>query len=298
MEFTKIALQQEFTIASLISLHYFEFAKDYIFEGEKHDFWEFLYVDRGEIDVTADEMGYTLKQGDIIFHKPGEFHSVWANRKIAPNIIVVSFDCQSPALRYFENKIFSLGDFERDLITNILKEGFEAFLPPLDKPRVHTLARRETSLFGCEQLVRNYIELLLIQLVRKGFNADKQNRLSSSVRERSEDDLVKRLAAHMRQNISGNLTLDALCSFANMGKTQLVKLFRDRTGLGAMEYFKNLKIEEAKKLIREEKFNITEISVKLGYSTIHCFSRAFKGCTGMAPSEYAKTVKARALDLD
>lgn len=298
MEFARTVLGQEFTITSLVSLHYFEFARDYIFEGERHDFWEFLYVDRGEIDVTADETGYTLKQGDIIFHKPNEFHSVWANRKIAPNIIVVSFECPSPAIRYFENKIFSLGDFERDLIANILKEGFEAFLPPLDKPRVHTLAKRPKSLFGCEQLVQNYIELLLIHLVRKDSSTNRPNRLSSSVRERSEDDMVKRLAAYMQQNISGNLTLDALCAYSNMGKTQLVKLFRDRTGLGAMEYFKNLKIEEAKKLIREEEFNITEISAQLGYSTIHCFSRAFKGCTGMAPSEYAKTVKARVLDLE
>jgi len=67
MEFIKAMLNKEFVIKSIVSLHYFEFAKDFLFKGEKHDFWEFLYVDKGEVEVLADESGYNLKQGDIIF---------------------------------------------------------------------------------------------------------------------------------------------------------------------------------------------------------------------------------------
>jgi YesN/AraC family two-component response regulator len=58
-----------------------------------------------------------------------------------------------------------------------------------------------------------------------------------------------------------------------------------------MAYFKQLKIKEAKSLIRENNFNFTEISFMLGYNSIHYFSRIFKSETGMTLSEYAKSVK-------
>jgi YesN/AraC family two-component response regulator len=61
--------------------------------------------------------------------------------------------------------------------------------------------------------------------------------------------------------------------------------------VGVMEYFKALKIEEAKTLIKESELNFTEISEKLSYASIHYFSRHFKRATGMNPSQFASSVK-------
>lgn len=295
MEFSKTVLKEELQIKRIVSLHYFEFAKDFIFDGENHDFWEFLYVDKGEAEVMADESGYKLKQGDIIFHKPNEFHSVWANKKIAPNLVVTAFECKSEAMKYFEQKIFSLGDTERNLLATVVSEGLRAFLPPLDMPRINILRKKPDSPFGCEHIIKIHLELLLINLVRKGNNQENESRLSTSAKERTEDDILKRINTFMLENISSNLTLDQICSFINMGRTHMKTMFKSKTGKGTMEYFKMLKIEKAKVLIREEQFNLTEISEELGYSSIHSFSRHFKNLTDMSPSEYSKTVKSRFL---
>ncbi|MEG2287978.1 MAG: helix-turn-helix transcriptional regulator, partial [Ruthenibacterium sp.] len=59
----------------------------------------------------------------------------------------------------------------------------------------------------------------------------------------------------------------------------------------AMEYFGTLKINAAKRIVREGNHNFTEIAVLLGYNSIHYFSRHFKKVTGMTPSEYASSVK-------
>ena len=53
-----------------------------------------------------------------------------------------------------------------------------------------------------------------------------------------------------------------------------------------------MKIDTAKQLIRSEQMNFTQISEKLGYASIHYFSRQFKKVTGMTPSEYASSIKA------
>lgn len=295
MEFVKAVLKEEFQIHKIVSLHYFEFANDFVFDGEKHDIWEFLYVDKGEAEVMADTSGYKLKQGDIIFHKPNEFHSVWANKIIAPNLIVISFECTSSAMQFFENKIFNLGDHERNCLAIIIKEGFNTFLPPLDMPRINMLNKKANPPFGSEQLIKINLETLLISLVRKGTPVISESRLSSVAKERSEEDIFKRITQFMSDNITANITLEQLCHFSNLGKTQLKALFKSKIGNSVIEYFKLLKIEQAKIIIREGKNNYTEISEILGYSSIHSFSRHFKNVTGMSPSEYARTVKARVL---
>jgi AraC-like DNA-binding protein len=66
-----------------------------------------------------------------------------------------------------------------------------------------------------------------------------------------------------------------------------------KKGTGIIEYFKYLKIERAKTLIREENHNITEIAEILDYNSIHSFSRHFKKATDISPSEYAKSIKSR-----
>ncbi|MBP1992341.1 helix-turn-helix domain-containing protein [Paenibacillus eucommiae] len=293
MVFKKLTLKEEISITNIMSLHYFEFAKDFVFAGEKHDFWEFLYVDKGELEVMCNTEGFNLKQGDIIFHKPNEFHSVWANKKIGPNLIVVSFECHSKAMKQFENKIFSLGDSERNILSVIVKQALLTFLPPLDDPHMHILQKRKDAPIGSEQLIKIHLELLLLHIMKKPDMLEYESRLSSVARERSEDDILLRMTELLHQNLDQNLTLDAICKHVNMSRTNVSTLFKKKKGGSIMKYYKDLKIERAKELIRQEAYNLTEISKILNYGSIHIFSRHFKKTTDMYPSEYAKSVKSR-----
>ncbi len=58
-----------------------------------------------------------------------------------------------------------------------------------------------------------------------------------------------------------------------------------------MDYLTALKMREAKKLIREDQYNVTQISSLLGYSSIQHFSRMFKKIVGFSPTEYENSVK-------
>lgn len=282
-----------FDVSYLISLHYFEFAKDFIFRGERHDFWEFLYIDKGEIEVMAETTGYNLKQGDMIFHKPNEFHSVWANRKIASNAVVVSFVCGSPAMSFFEGKIFCLDNQERNLVAELVRHGFAAYEPPFDDPAMHDLVPKRGASEGVEQLIKIHLELLLLQLLSRGRAMPGNHRLSFTAKERSEDEIVRRAVSFMEDNVHRNLTLEEIENALHIGQTHLHALFKAKVGMSVMRHFKSMKIETAKMLIREETSNFTEIAERLSYSSIHAFSRHFKTVTDMTPSEYARSVKAR-----
>ena len=153
MGYEAIRLQRPLAVDDIVSVHYFEYSSNYYFEGERHDFWEFLYVDKGELDVRAGDVVQHLKKGQIIFHKPGEFHALSANGVVAPNLVVVGFVCHGEAMRFFENRVLSVGDSGRALLARIVEEGEAAFSTPLNDPQTMQLARREGAPFGAEQLI-------------------------------------------------------------------------------------------------------------------------------------------------
>lgn len=299
MEFPRLQLQESLTIQTLISFHYFEYAKGFVFDGEQHDFWEILYVDKGEVEVRADDQVHTLSQGTMIFHKPEEFHTVSVKHEHKPpNLIVISFECASEAMNHFEKKILALGDRERNMLSLIIQEGFQAFLPPFDRPSVHQLERNPEAPFASEQMIKAYLEALLITLVRNQLQPSMavdphKYKQSSLQKEKAEQRLVQQIVAYLKENLSQSLSQDQLCQTFHLGKSRLKELFQSQMQTGVLEAFKTLKIEQAKTYIREGRYNFTEIAAMLGYASIHYFSRDFKKTVGMTPSDYAKSVKAR-----
>ena len=75
----------------IITIHYLELYKNYRSDEEAHNFWELVYADRGDINCTSDGEEVDLKQGEALFHKPNEQHSLAANGKISPNIFSILF---------------------------------------------------------------------------------------------------------------------------------------------------------------------------------------------------------------
>ncbi len=288
----KTNLDEVIVIDKIITVHYFEFASNYVYTGERHDFWEFLYVDKGEVEVMADSKGYKLYQGDIVFHKPNEFHSVWANGKIAPNIVVISFECTSSGIKYFENKILKLSNSLKNLLGEIIKEAKNAFENKLSG-YYSRLLKREHPIFGSEQLIKIHLEEFLIKLAREDSLSISKDRISFTTKERMEHDLVNSIIEYMKGSLDKNYSFEDICKTFSIGKTHLKIMFKAKTNYGVMAYFRMLKMEEAKKMIREGRYNFTEISELLGYESLHYFSRSFKKYTNMSPSEYAISVKAK-----
>ncbi len=96
MGYVSTRMKKEINIESIVTIHYFEYMKNFVFQGESHDFWELLYVDKGEVSVRAENEWLTLHAGDIIFHRPNEFHAFESIGEKAPNLVAISFYCFSP----------------------------------------------------------------------------------------------------------------------------------------------------------------------------------------------------------
>jgi AraC-like DNA-binding protein/quercetin dioxygenase-like cupin family protein len=293
LDYINTTLKEEIVLKKIVTIHYFEYTKDYVFTGESHNFWELVYVDKGEIEVMADTIGYKLKQGEMIFHKPNEFHNVWANGTIAPNLVIISFECKSSAMKFFEEKILQVGDFEKNIMAEIINEAKNAYSSPLDDTFLIKLEKKKNPIFGCEQLIKINLERMLIMLVRKGKSIKNFTKVSTVTKQRSDSEIVNNIINYLEDNIYSNIKFTDVCKFTHQSGTNLKVTFKSIVGIGIMEYYRRLKIEEIKRIIREKPLNFTEIAEKLGYTSVHYFSRHFKQATGMTPTEYATSVKVK-----
>lgn len=289
--FSGIDIREALVIDNIFTIHYFEYTKDFYFGGERHLFWELLYVDGGVVEVVAGKTQHTLFKGDIIFHKPGEFHNLWANGKTAPNLVVITFGCNSRASQWFVGKILRIKEEERNLLGHIVHEAKRAFSTPLDDPMTKGLERREDQPFGCEHMIKIYLEEFLIRLIRRDTNVSGPKRLPNTIELRTKEVAFNKVVNFLEDNMSNNFQIADLCRAVGYSRSYLHKVFKDRTGRSVMEYYKRVKLEKVKQMIREGANNFTQISDEMNYSSLQHFSKIFKRYIGMTPSEYSSSVK-------
>ncbi len=300
MAYYGVELHNSITVGKIFSIHYFEYMNNFSFAGEAHNFWEFVYVDKGEVEVTRGGSYSVLKKGDLIFHKPNEFHAVKANGKIAPNLVVVSFECNDDAMYFFNNRLLNIDETERNLLSNIIIEARHCFDCRLDDPYLQNMPLKDSDTFGAQQMIRLYLEHFLIHLIRRYSNPIVLSRkpqktdLSKTTKSKSDTEIFRRIVDYLESHLTAHLTIDQICKDNLIGRSQLQKIFKDHCDLGIIEYFSMLKINAAKELIRTNQLNFTQIAEHLGYTSIHYFSRQFKKVSGMTPSEYASSIKAMA----
>ena len=167
MDYKKTVLKRDFTISDVISIHYFEYAVDFTFSGEIHDFWEFVYADKKELVITSDSNEIKLPQGCLYLHKPMEFHNVRGDGVNAPNSVIVGFSSACPALYDIAGRVLTCTDSEKALMAGVIEEAREAFSTPLGDPYTKELIRKKDSLFGSEDLIAARLEAIFISLIRR-----------------------------------------------------------------------------------------------------------------------------------
>ncbi len=289
--YRKTKLKEEFVIKNVVTIHYLEYTKDFKFTGEEHDFWEFVYVDKGEINAISGDITHRLQKGEIIFHQPNEYHNVFSNGVIAPNLAIVSFECKSKAMNFFKNKVFHVTKEEKNILSSIIKEGSKAFSASLNDPFAGGLSRKPDASFGAEQMILLGLQQFLLSLYRNNAISSVPKASLSVLKERMDNDIAEDVIEFLNENIGNPLSFHDVLKYSKTSSTGLKILFKEKTGMGVMQYFNYLKIERAKMLIREDNYNFTQISGILGYDSIHYFSKQFKKIAKMTPSEYASSVR-------
>ena len=296
VQYKNYKLSPEVTVTDLVNVSYYTLAKDFLWSGEAHEPWEMVYVDKGEMVVTAGTDTYLLKSGEAAFHCPHEFHNLRVSGQKSANMIVLAFQCNSPIMRSFERKILSLNAQEKACLATIVEEGAASFRHfdnttcRTEAPCVELTPRADIP-FGAQQVIKNLIEYFLILIYRHkdgihfGARAVPINQLHHHAQ------IAVKVQEYLSEHFAQRITLETLAASQNISISQLKRIFKEHTGDSVIPYLTALRIKEAKRLIQESSLNFSQIAVAVGYDNIYYFSSVFKKHTGMTLTEYSKSLR-------
>lgn len=289
MDYIKTVMNKALIIQDIVSIHYFEYAKDFAYSGEFHDFWELVYADKEELVITAGAHELTLTAGQFYLHRPMEFHNLRCNGEKAANSFIISFSSPCSQLLSIAGKAFNCPQKCKKYLAMIISETKNAFSSPLGAAHTTQLVRKDTQPFGTEQLIQIHLEEFLIRLIRECGTA-LQTEEPPLIDEATNSRLAT-ICEYLEHNVENKITFLDLCQHFSVSESAMKKMFREGIGSGAMDYYNRCKIDRAKQMIREKDKNFTEIADRLGYNSVQYFSRHFKQSTGMTPSQYAASIE-------
>lgn len=289
--FTRLGFDKVFIVEKIITLFYMELPKNFYYEGEQHDFWEMVYIDKGEMLCTAGQNRFILTSGEMTFHKPNEFHNLSGNNTVSPNVSIITFQSRSKAMKQFEGKIFQLNADEKALLSGLINEGLSCYrLVDPYNPLLQKMTAIEQSPFGGQQMVKNLLEILLIKLTRDQDALPKSSRQSYTIDGVDVPYQVKEILQFLNDNIYSRVTIGDVAQAVGKGESTVKQLFSLYRKNGIMKYYNSLKIKEAKRLIREGRYNMTQIADLLHFDSPQYFSKCFKAFTKLTPSEYKASI--------
>lgn len=91
-------------------------------------------------------------------------------------------------------------------------------------------------------------------------------------------------ARHYREAVG----LGDAAEAAGVNSTYLSYLFSQEMGIGFASYLLNLRMEHARKLLRETNLKMWQVAEESGFNDYHYFSKVFKKAEGMSPAQYRK----------
>ena len=281
MQYTKTNLPDFLSVRSTVLIFRADFSSYPVSKnGESHNFCELKYIEKGSHRLILDGKPFDLSEGQMMIYATMAHHA--AREKSNALADIISFESDSEAIAQLYNRVITLNTRQRQTLSQIVSSGeeiFKATLPNAEK--VGMLPRDGTNAFELQKL-KNQLELFLLDVYGNDAHCSSNNRL---YRAEQLGIIIDYLSSHL----NCNLTLDDIAKGCSMSVSKLKLICKEDADCSPISLFISLKIDEAKKLITETSMNVTQIAEKLGFTSVHYFSKLFKKKTGLTPTEYARS---------
>lgn len=134
------------------------------------------------------------------------------------------------------------------------------------------------------QLIQNLLEAMLINMVRR----TNTNLNVSPVKKTTKECVF--IENYLNKHYKEDISLDKLSEITFLNKYYLVHAFKQHKGVSPMRFLVLRRIEEAKNLLENTSYNMSDIASIIGFSSQNYFTNAFKKEIGCSPSQYRKQV--------
>lgn len=255
--------------AKLLYVTSAKYSNDWHSIRHTHNCSELFYVTGGEGQFFINGNTYPVAANDLVIINPHVEHTEISTSSAPLEYITLGVDG-------LELSADDKDTFYCIINFHALKDTIHFYL--------HTmLTEIENKTTGYETVCQDLLDILIILLMRQTDYSitltpirKKSSQLCSSVR--------RYIDTHFKENI----TLDMLAAISHVSKYYLVHAFSKEYGCSPMNYLTECRLEEAKKMLKNDDYSLSLISRLMGFSSPSYFSQTFKKNVGMTPNEYRK----------
>lgn len=276
-------LSDAISIKELYCIYSYWYPPTFHFEGESHEAMELVYVQTGSAVITTNSYSVILNQDDLIIHKPWDFHKIRANDTFC-RVFIFSFSVtKNSPTKEITDHVYTASDTDKFFISNIFHKGINLVAGKNGKPETNKQPK-----FGDSQIVKNLLELLLLNIASTKFNENKTLVIEETT---PVSAIVSKVINYLDEHIHEKITLDDIAKNVGYSIPRISSIFKKETGNSIINYLINKRIQKACELITEGKLAIKNISELLSFDSVQYFSSQFKKIIGITPAQFRNIIK-------
>jgi AraC-like DNA-binding protein len=177
-------------------------------------------------------------------------------------------------------------------ILNVILENSQPFLfEALVSPRLRAVAQEIAETHISEPLLNFYLKTKSEELICL-ILAELHKRENTTYQSLNINDVQK--IYEVKEKILADLriqpNLGELAKFTGMSESKLKRLFKQIFGDSIYNYYQNFRIQEAARLLSENKYSVSEVGYRLGFTNLSHFSKVFEEHIGMKPKKFSSRV--------
>lgn len=236
-------------------------------EIHKHSSSQLLYAEGGIVHIFTEHQHWYLPARCFMWIPAGTSHYIFSN---SPKLNVYNF--------YFRKEIDENGFFDEINIYSVSHLLREMILYTKD--------------WNGKITIKDGANYHFIKALKGILPTKRDKNLLLPVQHPfPKDETLLKIAQYIHSNLDKNLTIEATAKEFGMSTRTLSRKFKEVLGMNYVRFLRSLRITRSVELMLEEKYNLYEIAMMVGYNSLSSYSNIFKIVMGVSPSDYLRRIK-------
>ncbi|OZB95444.1 AraC family transcriptional regulator [Paenibacillus sp. XY044] len=250
----------------------------------------FTYIEQGEAEIILDGIQYEIKAGDAILIPPMKLHFIRSTSDEPLIQYIFHFDLfhWDDQSQWHETGVYKGQNIEIKPEEEILSALYPiSHIHPAHRlelyKRFHILRQ---EFMNKRPYYRVFMKSLALELLIHFLRNQHSSQEGKGTKTKGWASIEKAILYIQQQFSDPHLNLEQISRNAGLSTNHVSHLFKEQLGITVYKYLTYVRMEEAKRRLLENDLSITQISEKVGFTTIHAFSRTFKTIVGLTASQF------------
>jgi len=230
----------------------------------------------GEGRFLIDDAEYTINEEDLLIISPFRPHAFF-EENVNSRMIVLQFN---------DDLIADAGEEVKDLVIKeplITRSNNSVIHRKLEKLVRELVTENSEKAPAFEFASKILVERIFLTVIRE-MKWEKAGDGSGKIKKKRLHETIR----YIHENYYRPISLARAAREANFSEYYFARYFKKTMGSTFKEYLENIRINKAKRFLRNTEASVTEIAISNGFNSINSFERAFKKKTGETPLVYRR----------